>query len=125
MAAAIPETWNGPEKQDTDDWHGSTPENDVHEARSGSTDSGRMSGWHPNAMDFVAIRILTGDRGKYLGLIFAIALISFLIAQQNSVFMGLTNRTRSQIRDIGEGDLWVMDLATRYVDEVYPLRNAA
>ncbi len=36
MPAAIPETWNGHEKQETDDWHGSTPENTVHEARSGA-----------------------------------------------------------------------------------------
>jgi putative ABC transport system permease protein len=76
-------------------------------------------------MDFVAIRMLTGDRGKYLGLIFAIALSSFLIAQQSSIFLGLLNRTRSQIRDVGEADLWVMDRATQYVDEVYPLRDDA
>jgi putative ABC transport system permease protein len=78
-----------------------------------------------DAMDFVAIRMLTGDHGKYLGLIFAIALSSFLIAQQSSIFAGLMNRTRSQIRDVGEADLWVMDPATQYVDEVYPLRDDA
>jgi putative ABC transport system permease protein len=76
-------------------------------------------------MDFVAIRMLTGDRGKYLGLIFAIALSSFLIAQQSSIFTGLMDRTRSQIRDVGEADLWVMDRATQYVDEIYPLRDDA
>jgi putative ABC transport system permease protein len=76
-------------------------------------------------MDFVAIRMLTGDRGKYLGLIFAIALSSFLIAQQSSLFLGLMDRTRSQIRDVGEADLWVMDRATQYVDEIYPLRDDA
>ena len=81
--------------------------------------------WHPDAMDFVAIRMLTGDRGKYLGLIFAIALSSFLIAQQSSIFAGLMNRTRSQILDVGEADLWVMDRATQYVDEVFPLRDDA
>jgi len=76
-------------------------------------------------MDFVAIRMLTGDRGKYLGLIFAIALSSFLIAQQSSIFAGLMDRTRSQIRDVGEADLWVMDRSIRYVDEIYPLRDDA
>jgi putative ABC transport system permease protein len=78
-----------------------------------------------DAMDFVAIRMLVGDRAKYLGLIFAIALSSFLIAQQSSIFMGLMNRTRSQILDVGEADLWAMDPATQYVDEVYPLRDDA
>jgi len=85
----------------------------------------RMRAWRLDAMDFVAIRMLTGDRGKYLGLVFAIALSSFLIAQQSSIFAGLMNRTRSQIRDIAEADLWVMDRATQYVDEVYPLRDDA
>ena len=78
-----------------------------------------------DAMDLVAIRMLIGDRAKYLGLIFAIALSSFLIAQQSSIFIGLMNRTRSQILDVTEADLWAMDRATQYVDEVYPLRDNA
>jgi putative ABC transport system permease protein len=77
------------------------------------------------AMNFVALRMLTGDRAKYLGLIFAIAFSSFLIAQQVSIFAGLLNRMRSQILDITDGDVWVMDPATQYVDEVYPLRDDA
>jgi putative ABC transport system permease protein len=81
--------------------------------------------WAVDAMDFVAIRMLVGDRAKYLGLIFAIALSSFLIAQQTSIFVGLMNRTRSQILDVTDADMWVMDPATQYVDEVYPLRDDA
>src|SRR5215471_10449260 len=85
----------------------------------------RISAWRVDAMDFVALRMLTGDRGKYLGLIFAIALSSCLIAQQSSIFLGLMDRTRSQIRDVGEADLWVMDHATQYIDAIYPLRDDA
>jgi putative ABC transport system permease protein len=77
------------------------------------------------AMNFVAVRMLTGDRSKYLGLIFAIAFSSFLIAQQVSIFAGLLDRMRSQIVDITDGDIWVMDPATQYVDEVYALRDDA
>ena len=76
-------------------------------------------------MNFVALRMLTGDRAKYLGLIFAIAFSSFLIAQQVSIFAGLLNRMRSQILDITDADIWVMDPATQYVDEVYALRDDA
>ena len=78
-----------------------------------------------NAMNFVAVRMLTGDRAKYLGLIFAIAFSCFLIAQQVSIFAGLLNRMRSQILDITDGDIWVMDPATQYVDEVFALRDDA
>lgn len=77
------------------------------------------------AMNFVALRMLTGDRAKYLGLIFAIAFSSFLIAQQVSIFAGLLNRMQSQILDITDVDLWVMDPATQYVDEVFALRDDA
>jgi putative ABC transport system permease protein len=85
----------------------------------------RRPGAVNGAMNFVAVRMLTGDRAKYLGLIFAIAFSSFLIAQQVSIFAGLLNRMRSQILDITDGDLWVMDPATQYVDEVYALRDDA
>src|SRR5262245_38873605 len=85
----------------------------------------RKPGAAGSAMNFVAVRMLTGDRAKYLGLIFAIAFSSFLIAQQVSIFAGLLNRMRSQILDITDGDLWVMDPATQYVDEVYALRDDA
>ncbi len=77
----------------------------------------------PSAMHFVALRMLTGDRAKYLGLVFAIAFSSFLIAQQISIFAGLLDRIRSQILDVWDADIWVMDRATQYVDEVYALRD--
>jgi putative ABC transport system permease protein len=76
-----------------------------------------------SAMHFVALRMLTGDRAKYLGLVFAIAFSSFLIAQQVSIFAGLLDRIRSQILDVWDADIWVMDRATQYIDEVYALRD--
>jgi putative ABC transport system permease protein len=77
-----------------------------------------------NAMNWVALQMLTGDRAKYLGLIFTIAFSSFLIAQQISIFAGLMNRTRSQILDVPDADVWVMDPATQYFDEVYSLKDS-
>lgn len=77
-----------------------------------------------SAMNWVALRMLTGDRAKYLALIFAISFSSFLITQQSSIFGGLMNRTRSQILDVTDADIWVMDPATQYVDEVYALKDS-
>jgi putative ABC transport system permease protein len=65
--------------------------------------------------------MLTGDRAKYLGLIFTIAFSSFLLANQTSIFAGILARTGSQIIDVADADLWVMDPRTEYVDEVKPL----
>jgi putative ABC transport system permease protein len=77
-----------------------------------------------DAMNWVALQMLTGDRAKYLGLIFTIAFSSFLIAQQASIFAGIMNRTRSQIPDVNDADLWVVDPATQYIDEVYSLKDS-
>jgi hypothetical protein len=75
-------------------------------------------------MSWVALQMLTGDRAKYMGLIFTIAFSSFLIAQQVSIFAGIMNRTRSQISDVNDADIWVMDPATQYFDEVYSLKDS-
>jgi len=72
-------------------------------------------------MNFVALKMLTGDRAKYLALIFTIAFASFLIAHQASIFAGIMNRTWSQIMDVTDADLWVMDHKTEYFDEVNPM----
>jgi putative ABC transport system permease protein len=77
-----------------------------------------------SAMNWLALRMLTGDRAKYTALIFAISFSSFLITQQASIFAGLMNRTRSQILDVTDADIWVMDPATEYVDEVYALKDS-
>src|SRR5215510_7889765 len=72
-------------------------------------------------MNFVAIKMLTGDRAKYLGLIFAIAFASFLLENQSSIFAGVVGRTASQILDVTDADIWVMDPNTQYIDEIRAL----
>lgn len=74
-------------------------------------------------MNFVALKMLTGDRAKYLGLIFAIAFSSFLMAHQASIFAGIMDRTRSQILDVTDADVWVMDRNTQYFDEASALTD--
>src|SRR5262245_59735058 len=76
-------------------------------------------------MNWVALKMLTGDRAKYLGIIFGVAFASLLMAQQMSLFVGVMQRTTSQIRDVQEADLWVMDPRVAYVDEVRPLPDTA
>jgi putative ABC transport system permease protein len=72
-------------------------------------------------MNFVAIKMLTGDRSKYLGLIFAIAFASFLLENQSSIFAGIMKRTTSQILDVTDADICVMDAKTEYIDEIKAL----
>lgn len=72
-------------------------------------------------MTFVALRMLIGDRAKYLGLIIGIAFSTVLMAQQVSIFLGILNRTSSQITDIYEPDLWIMNPLIQYIDENRPM----
>ena len=74
-------------------------------------------------MNFVAIQMLLGDRAKYLGLIFAVAFSTFLMSHQSSIFAGIMNRTTSQIMDVPDANLWVMDRKTQYFDEVKALTD--
>jgi putative ABC transport system permease protein len=65
-------------------------------------------------MNFVALRMLSGDRAKYFGLVFTIAICTFLLENQTSIFAGIMKRTASQILDVTDADVWVMDPATEY-----------
>ncbi len=69
-------------------------------------------------MAWVALKMLLGDRAKYLGIIFGITFATLLMAQQVSIFTGIMKRTASQILDVRDADLWVMDNQTRFIDEV-------
>src|SRR5262252_5335997 len=75
-------------------------------------------------MNFVAIKMLTGDRAKYLGLIFAIAFAAFLLENQSSIFAGVMLRTASQIVDVTDADISVMDRNTQYIDGIRALTEA-
>jgi putative ABC transport system permease protein len=74
-------------------------------------------------MNGVALRILLGDRAKYIGLIFGIAFSTMLMSNQISIFAGLMLRTAGQILDAREADIWVMDPRVEYVDEIEPMTD--
>ena len=76
-------------------------------------------------MNVIALQMLTYDKAKYLGLIFAVAFSTFLMAQQASIFSGLMARTASQINDVEDAHVWVMDPYTQYFDEVKALPDDA
>ena len=75
-------------------------------------------------MRSVAIKMLLGDRAKYLGLIFGVTFATLLMAQQVSIFIGLMARTASAIYAVRDADIWVMDTRVRYIEEVEPMRDS-
>ncbi|MBI3468666.1 MAG: FtsX-like permease family protein [Planctomycetes bacterium] len=74
-------------------------------------------------MGWVALKMLTGDRAKYFGLVFGIAFASMLMAHQTSIFCGLMLRTTSQLQDIRGAEIWVTDPKLQNVDEIKPLSD--
>jgi putative ABC transport system permease protein len=74
-------------------------------------------------MRFIALRMLTADRSKYLGLVFAIAFCTFLLQNQTSIFAGILSRTGNQIADVTEASVWVMDPKTEYFEQTKALKD--
>src|SRR6516162_9425125 len=69
-------------------------------------------------MYWIALKMMMGDTAKYLGLVFGVTFATLLMTQQVSVFLGIMDRTASQIKDVHDADIWVMDNKVRFIDEV-------
>src|SRR5271166_1798819 len=68
-------------------------------------------------MSWLALQMLTGDRVKFFGLVFGVTFATFLMSQQVSVFVGIIARSASQIVDVRDAGIWVMDRRVRHFDE--------
>src|SRR6202041_854559 len=74
-------------------------------------------------MPWLALKMLMGDRAKYLAIVAGIAFSALLIAQQSAIFCGLMRRTIGQLRDVCDADIWVMDPSVEYFDELKPMKE--
>ena len=74
-------------------------------------------------MNYVAWKMLVGDRAKYIGIVMGLTFASLLITQQAAVFTGLMTRTYNTVSDIGAADIWVMDPKVQFIDDIKPLQD--
>jgi putative ABC transport system permease protein len=74
-------------------------------------------------MNHIAIKMLMGDRGKYLGIVMGLTFASLIMTQQPAIFLGLMARSYSFISDVGLPDIWVMDAKVQFVDDIKPLQD--
>ena len=74
-------------------------------------------------MNFVALKMLIGDRAKYFGIIMGLTFASLLITQQAAIFIGLMTRTFGAITDLSGPDIWVMDRKVQFIDDIKPLQD--
>ena len=75
-------------------------------------------------MNFIALKMLLGDRTKYAGLLFGIAFTSFLVTFAASYFGGMMTRSFALIAENPKADVWVMDAAVVAVDRPINLPTA-
>jgi putative ABC transport system permease protein len=73
-------------------------------------------------MYYIALKMLLGDRAKYLMLISVLTFASLLMTQQSSVFLGLMRWTTATLRNTNM-PVWVMDPKVEQVNEVKPMRD--
>jgi len=74
-------------------------------------------------MYYIALKMLMGDRGKYLGIVMGLTFASLIMTQQPAIFVGLMMRSYSFITDVGLPDIWVMDPKVQFIDDVKPMQD--
>jgi len=76
-------------------------------------------------MLWIAIRMLTGDKTKFYGLLFGIAFSTLLITQQLTIFVNLIERGASGVYNEPNAQVWVMDPVSRTTEVNYALPATA
>lgn len=72
-------------------------------------------------MNLVALKMLIGDKLKYLALVAGVSFAALLITQQASIFMGFALQTGAWIRESSVADLWVMDEQVEFSEDFKPV----
>ena len=73
----------------------------------------------------VAVKMLLGDRAKYMGLLFGITFTSFLVTFAASYFCGFMTRGFALISENPGADVWVMDPAVESTEQVTNIPDSA
>lgn len=76
-------------------------------------------------MSWIALRMLIGDRAKYLGMVFGVAFSVLLITQQSAIFVGLIEKSSAAVTEVADAEIWVMDPRVQFVDGARGLPDTA
>ena len=74
-------------------------------------------------MYYTAVKMLMGDKSKYLGIVMGLTFASFIMTQQPAIFVGLMARTFSFLTDLSQPDIWVMDPKVQFIDDIKPIQD--
>lgn len=76
-------------------------------------------------MNLVALKMLVGDKLKYVALVAGVAFAALLITQQASIFQGFSLQIGAWIRDTSVHDIWVMDDQVEFDNDFKPMSDTA
>lgn len=74
-------------------------------------------------MPHIALKMLFGDMGKYLGIVVAIALSSIIMIQQPAILVDILSQTYGAISDMDLPDIWVMDPKVQSIEDSKPMQD--
>ena len=70
-----------------------------------------------------AIKMLIGDRTKYISIVIGLSFASFIISQQSAILVGIMKRTYGFVTDTSQPNIWVVDPTVQYIDDIKPLKD--
>ncbi len=70
-----------------------------------------------------ALKMLIGDKVKYISIILGLCFASFIITQQAAILIGIVDRTVGFITDTSQPDIWIMDPTVQFIDDIKPLKD--
>lgn len=76
-------------------------------------------------MFYIALKMLRGDRAKYVGLLLGITFTAFLVTFAASYFAGFMTRGFALITENSSVDVWVMDPAVDSVEQTINMSGSA
>ena len=71
-------------------------------------------------MNFIAFKMLLGDRAKYIGIVIGLTFASFLVTWPSAIFSGVMSRSFSFVTDVGLPNVWVVNPQVQYIEDIKP-----
>lgn len=70
-----------------------------------------------------AIKMLIGDKAKYISIVIGLSFASFIITQQSAIMIGILKRTFGFVTDTSQPNIWVTDPTVQYIDDIKPMKD--
>ena len=74
-------------------------------------------------MFIYAIKMLIGDKTKYISIIIGLSFASFIISQQSAIMVGIMKRTFGFVTDTPQPNIWVTDPTVQFIEDIKGLKD--